>query len=189
VIRRLGRRNAVVASRTAGAEKREKARNEYFKDEDAWTGANEKGWFRAPRTLPLLLSLMRSKELSGRLDPTQVYLELLTRHIDSGVVEMAHEADHAYAAGYMGARAVRTWQERMKLLERLGFIKMKHIGQRCRWLLIAHPVVVVEKLRSKKLAPTGWWDAYRSRQMETKEESFEERSARLKAEKAAKASA
>ena len=170
----------MTANRTAGAEKREKARNEYFPREDAWTGANEKGWFRAPRTLPLLLSLMRSKALSGRLDPTQVYLELLARHIDGGVIEMAHEADHAYAAGYMGARAVRTWQERMKLLEQLGFIQTKRIGQRCRWVLIVHPAAVVEQLRAKDLVLPGWWDAYRSRQMETKEESYEERKKRIK---------
>lgn len=170
----------MIVDRTAGAEKREKLRREYFPTDDAWTGVNELGWFRAPRTLPLLLSLMRSKSLSGRVDPTQVYLELLARHIDGGIVEMAHEADYAYAAGYMGSRSVRTWQERMKLLEKLGFIRVKHIGQRCRYVLIVHPATVVEQLRQKNLVPGDWWDAYRSRQMETKEESSEERKKRMK---------
>jgi hypothetical protein len=171
----------MAGNKTTGVEKREKLRNEYWPAEDAWTGVNEKGWFRAPRTLPLLLSLMRSKALSGRLDPTPVYLELLARHFDGGVIEMTHEGDHAYAAGYSGRRAVRSWQERMKLLENLGFIRIKPIGnQKYRYVLIVHPSVAVERLRSKNLVSSEWLDVYRSRQMETKEESYEDRKKRTR---------
>jgi hypothetical protein len=171
----------VTTNKTTGAEKREKLRKEYWLNEDAWTGVNEKGWFRAPRTLPLLLTLMRSKSVSGRVDPTQVYLELLSRHFDGGVIEMTHEADHAYAAGYAGTRAVRSWQERMRLLEELGFIRTKKIGnQRYRYVLIVHPCTAIERLKQKGLVDVGWKEAYRARQMETKEESFQERQKRLK---------
>jgi hypothetical protein len=171
----------LTINKTTGVEKREKLRNEYFQTEDAWTGVNEKGWFRAPRTLPLLLSLMRSKTLSGRLDPTPVYLELLARHFDGGVIEMTHEADHAYAAGYAGPRAVRSWQERMKLLEKLGFIRIKSLGnQKYRYVLIVHPTAVVERLRIKNLVSQEWLEVYRSRQMETKEASYEDRKKRTK---------
>jgi len=171
----------MTINKTSGAEKREKLRNVYWPAEDAWTGVNEKGWFRAPRTLPLLLSLMRSKALSGRVDPTPVYLELLTRHFDGGVIEMTHEGDHAYAAGYSGRRAMRSWQERMKLLEKLGFICIKPIGnQKYRYVLIVHPTVVVERLKAKNLVSSEWLDVYRSRQMETKEESYEDRKNRTK---------
>lgn len=169
----------MAVNKTTGAEKRERLRNDYFPSEDAWTGANEKGWFRAPRTLPLLLSLMRSKTLSGRLDPSPVYLELLARHIDGGVIEMVHEADHAYAAGYTGRRAVRSWQERIKLLEKLGFIRVKTLGnQKYKYVLIVHPAVVVERLKAKGLVSPEWLDVYRSRQTETKEESYETRQKR-----------
>jgi hypothetical protein len=171
----------VSTSRTTGAERRETLRNSYWPTEDAWTGANEKGWFRAPRTLSLLLTLLRSKALSGRLDPTQVYLELLTRHIDGGVIEMSYEADHAYAAGYSGRRAIRSWQERMKLLEKLGLIRIKAIGNRgYRYVLIVHPVVAIERLKAKNLIRAEWLDVYRARQMETKEESYEDRQKRRK---------
>ena len=171
----------MTINKTTGAEKREKLRNEFWPNEDAWTGVNEKGWFRAPRTLPLLLVLMRSKPLSGRLDPTQVYLELLTRHFDEGVIEMAHEAEHGYASGYIGTRGVRSWQERMNLLEKLGFIRTKKIGnQKYRYVLIVHPATAVRRLRDQGLVDSAWWDAYRARQLETKEESYEEREKRLK---------
>jgi len=61
-----------MVKKSAGGEKRERIRNEFFKDEDAWTGENEKGWFKAPRTLPLILELLSSKDLSGNFDPTGV---------------------------------------------------------------------------------------------------------------------
>ena len=74
--------------RTAATEKREQIKKVYWPAEDAWTGDNEKGWFRAPRTLPLLLGLLGEKTLSGKFDPTKVYLELLARHMDAGIIEM-----------------------------------------------------------------------------------------------------
>ena len=115
-------------NKTRGDEQREKLRQQFWPSEDAWTGDNEKGWFYAPRTLPLILGLIASKELSGKCDPTRVYLELWSRHMSGGVIEMKHEGDHSYASGYFGNRGIRTWQERMKLLEKNGFIKTKHIG-------------------------------------------------------------
>ena len=46
--------------------KRERIRQQLFPDEDPWTGEGEKGWFRAPRTLPLVLELLCSKELAAK---------------------------------------------------------------------------------------------------------------------------
>jgi hypothetical protein len=37
--------------------------------------------------------LLAEKSLSGKLNPTSVYLELLARNIDTGLVEMKDEAD------------------------------------------------------------------------------------------------
>jgi hypothetical protein len=157
-------------------QKREHLRKEFWSDADAWTGENEKGWFIAPRTLPLVLCLLRSKKLSGNTDPTNVYLELLSRHIDSGIIEMTNEGDHSYAAGYEGSRGVRTWQERMKLLETLGFIKSKQSGnQRYKYVLLVHPTKVIYGLHQKKLIPENWWSTYRARQIETKEATYEQR--------------
>lgn len=166
---------------TAAAEKRQQIRNQYWPDEKAWTGENENGWFRAPRTLPLILTLLRFKALSGRVDPTPVYLELLARHRDNGVVEMSHELEHAYAAGYTGKRALRSWQERMILLEKLGFIRCKGFGNhRYKYVLVVHPVFAVERLRQKGLVEHSWYDAYTARQIETTEESYASREKRNK---------
>jgi len=134
--------------KTGNPRKRELLRKEFWPDEDAWTGENEVGWFRAPRTLPLIQCLINSKELSSGANPTSVYLELLSRQIDGGVIEMASEGEHAYAAGYDGARGIRTWKAHMKLLEDLGFIKSKQIGiHRYKYVLLVHPTKVIYELR------------------------------------------
>lgn len=171
-------------NKTQAHEKRVKLRKQFWAGEDAWTGANEQGWFFAPRTLPLVLGLLASKELSGRCDPTRVYLELWSRHLSAGVVEMKHEGDHAYAAGYVGARGIRTWQERMRILEKTGFIRTQQIGnQKYAYVLLVHPTTAVQRLHEAGRVPDLWWKTYCARQIETKEPSYKER---MKARGAAK---
>lgn len=160
-------------------QQRNRLREEYWPKDDAWTGESDVGWFRAPRTLSLIMTLISEKELSDNKDLSSVYLELLTCHIDNGIIEMGHEADHAYAAGYTGPRAIRTWQERMRALEDLGFIRIKGIGaHRYKYVLLIHPTVAIQRLHAAGKIPNEWWDAYRGRQIQTKEERFEEREQR-----------
>src|SRR5262249_23165190 len=85
------RRNGKMTTGTKIGERREKIRKRYWPKEDAWTGADEKGWFKCPRTLPLILQLLREKAISGKKDPSLVYLELLARHLGQGIIEMSHE--------------------------------------------------------------------------------------------------
>jgi hypothetical protein len=158
------------------AKRREEIRQEYWPQEDLWTGEKEMGWFSVPRSLPLVLTLLSSKEISGGKDPSFVYLELLSRQRGEGVIEMAHEADHAFAAGYDGNRAVRTWQERMKILEEIGFIRTVNIGNhRYKYAAIVHPTTAVQRLRALKKVPDNWWSAYLANKRETKEATFEQR--------------
>lgn len=164
-----------MTKKTTAANRREALRKEYWpNDEDFWTGENEKGWFPSPRTLPLLLVLLSNKQISDKKDPSKVYLELFSRHLGEGIIEMASEADHAYAAGYVGTRAVRTWKERMEILERHGFIKTKQLGnQRYKIVAIVHPTTVIESLREK--LPNNWLNAYIARKAETKEHTHAQR--------------
>lgn len=171
-----------MLEKTGIAARREEIRKQHWPQEDLWTGeknlmtgAKEFGWFPAPRTLPLILSLLRSKQISQKKDPSSVYLELLSRHRSEGVIEMAHEADHAFASGYEGSRAVRTWQERMKILEQNGFIKAAKVGNRFKYVTIIHPTVAVQKLRDNKKIPDNWWHAYIGLKRETKEATYEQR--------------
>jgi hypothetical protein len=154
---------------TAGATRRSHLKQQYWPHEQEWDGMGN-GWFKSPRTLPLILALLSEKELTAGRDVARVYLELLARHMDAGIVEVGNESEHAYAAGYTGSRAVRTWYERMQLLEELGFIRSKRIGnQRYRLVLIVDPIFAVAELRKRGCVPEAWWEAYRLRLLETKE--------------------
>jgi hypothetical protein len=167
---------------TGAGDKRERIRKQFWPKEDPWTGENEVGWFRAPRTLPLVLALLRSKRISEKKDASSVYLELLARHVSGGVIEMGHESDHAYAAGYEGSRAVRTWQERMRILEESGFIRTQKVGnRRYRYVLVVHPTLAVQRLHDDGRIPDAWWQAYVDRKITTKEPTYEQHERRRRA--------
>ena len=166
-----------MPAKSGVAKRREAIRQDYWPTEDLWTGERETGWFPAPRSLPLILVLLSSKEISGGKDPSSVYLELLSRQRGEGVVEMAHEAEHAFAAGYEGKRAIRTWQERMRILEEIGFIRTVKIGnQRYKYAAIVHPTTAVQGLREQYRISEAWWRAYIDNKRATGETTFEERS-------------
>ena len=162
-----GGRRGKMPAKSGVAKRREAIRQDYWPTEDLWTGERETGWFPAPRSLPLLLVLLSSKEISGGKDPSPVYLELLSRQRGEGVVEMAHEAEHAFAAGYEGKRAVRTWQERMMILEEIGFIRTVKIGN--------HPTTAVQDLREQGRISEAWWRAYIDNKRASGEPTYEER--------------
>ncbi|HUX68694.1 MAG TPA: hypothetical protein VMV31_14505 [Terriglobales bacterium] len=144
----------------------------YWPDDAAWTGEDQ-GWFKSPRSLPLLMALLRSKPVSGKKDPSSVYLDLLSRHYGEGVIEMAHEKDHAYAAGYVGSRAVRTWQERMRILADAGFIRIQAVGgQPYKYVLLVHPGRAVEQLKRQDKVHAEWLSAYADRKRTTREPDY-----------------
>ena len=162
---------------TKASRQRAELREEWWPGDDkVWLGPAEKGFFCAPRTLPLLLFLLKQSSVSGKVDPGSVYVELLSRHMGEGLIEMGLEIDHAYRAGYDGARAVRTWRTRMKVLEEAGFIKVRKQGNRDYALvLLVHPAVVVANLRNQDIEfPDGWWEAYREVQLKAKERTSED---------------
>jgi len=162
------------------ADKRRAAlRGTHWSKEHPWCGAGsgvtEKGWFAAPRTLPLLLCMMREKTISrGKGDPSTVYVELLSRQRGQGVVEMEAPDIHAFACGYRGARGVRTWHERMAILEKAGFIRTKSgNGRTYDLVFIVHPAVAVRRLKDQDLISEQLLNTY-LRQQSSGERSYEE---------------
>jgi len=128
------------------------------------TRPDEKGWWRAPRTFPLILSLTRDKRITGKLDCSSVYLELHSRDFGQGLVEILDEDEHAFCAGYFGNRALRSWRERMAMLESAGFIKIAPKGnRRIGYVLLINPHAVAEELRRQGKVPDAWWRAYKQR--------------------------
>jgi len=126
--------------------------------------SDEKGWWRAQRTLPLILSLTRDKKITGKLDCSAVYLELHSRDFGQGLVEILDEDEHAFCAGYFGNRALRSWRERIVMLEKAGFIKIAPKGnRRIGYVLLINPRSVAEELRRQGKVSEAWWRTYKQR--------------------------
>lgn len=157
-------------SGTAAQDRRAKLKAEFWPQVPAWLGPVETGYFCAPRTLPLVLRALRHKAVSGDKDPGSVYVDLLANHMGQGVVELSDEEDHAFAAGYT---SVRSWRDRMKVLEDAGFLKPISPGNR-RYgrVVLVHPSIAMKQLYEGGKLPQRVWDAYRSRRIVTKEASM-----------------
>src|SRR5439155_22885375 len=82
---------------SAASKRRTDLRNELWPQEPAWIADEEVGFFRAPRTLPLLLTLISSKKISGKKNAATVYLDLWARNWGEGIIEIIDEGDHAFA--------------------------------------------------------------------------------------------
>jgi len=120
------RRTAIART----AEKRAQLRASLFPEldeADVWDVKNRKktkGFTSMPRTMPLMGAIMDM--LSGKGKPVStVYLELWCRADEKGFLTLSKPAETAFASGYSGERGVSTWKERIRRLERLGFISTK----------------------------------------------------------------
>lgn len=162
----------MARKKTGAATHRAEMRERLFPGAVAWTGEGS-GWMKAYRSLPLVLGLM--KYLSKGKDPGPVYIELLSKHISDGIIQMGVPADHAYSAGYWGTRAERTWNERMDVLLELGFIQAQAKGRRrYGYVLLVPPEIAVNALVHKnKPVPAEWLEAYETARHEAKETRYD----------------
>ncbi len=145
------------------AQKRERLRDALWPSaaESVWSRHSNDGFTTVPRILPLVMHLI--KRLAKKGDPSSVYFELWCRAFDEGIVTVSDEMVSAYAAGYSGTRAMRTWREHMLQLQELGFIEVKPAGNReIGHVLILNPLLVSARLYATKpkLVTEEWWSAF-----------------------------
>lgn len=148
------------------AERRVELRDELFPGaaQEVWHRLENDGFSTVPRLLPLISSLVN--DLSKEGDPSSVYWDLWCRVFDEGFVIIESEEECAYSSGYRGTRAIRTWRERMFVLEGLGFIKIRPSGlRRFAHVLVVNPLLAVARLKKagKPRIPDEWWGAYKQR--------------------------
>ena len=155
---------------SAAAQRRVELRDRLFTDADerTWNRKTNDGYFTVPRLLPYIMCLIRSlAEKKG--DPSAVYFDLWSRAYDEGMATITDEAIAAFESGYSGTRAVRTWRERMRVLEELGFIQAKPSGNRqFAHVLIINPLQVVCQIRGSdpSKVPDELWNAFLARAQE-----------------------
>lgn len=140
--------------------RREQIRDELWPDSDSWRWppSDAAGWFKAPRALPVVLAVMGLKELTGDHNPSFVYIELLSRVREDGLVQLGNESDHAMMSGYGTPRGVRTWEGHVKRLADLGFIQVKERGTRALgYVMIVNPYVALQRLKNREQLPERWW--------------------------------
>ena len=129
-----------------------------------WNRTTDDGWCTVPRTLPLIMTLINELAPKAKGDPSRVYCELWSRVFDEGFIEMEDETDHAFAAGFVTSRGVRTWRERMAALKDLGFIRVKPDGSRqYGYVLLVHPHDVVASLRKAGKVRDSWYYTFMDR--------------------------
>jgi hypothetical protein len=150
------------------SERRSDLREEYWPNSEAeiWSRKSSDGYATIPRVLPLVAALAKHLAKGSEGDPTSVYMELWSRATDEGIVQIKDEQECAYAAGYTGNRAHRTWKERMGTLVDFGLIKAQPSGNRdYAAILLVNPLRAVVRLKANKKykVPPEWWAAFKAR--------------------------
>jgi hypothetical protein len=118
------------------------------RDADLWDSSNRKGYKTIPRTMPYLQQFMDNLSKGKPLSDT--YLELWCRAFDHFLIVLNKPQEMAFASGFKKARAVHMWHERLDILARLGFIKLKDgAGGKYGYALVMDPFPVVKSLYAK----------------------------------------
>jgi len=123
-------------------------------DDDLWVRQNSKGFATIPRTMPLMMSVM--DQMSKTKPVSSAYFELFCRGFDDCMIVLNKPKEMAFHAGFDGQRGERTWRERLKILEQLGFIRLKEgPSGAMSYALILNPYHVIKAQYGKHFGITS----------------------------------
>lgn len=140
-----------------------------------WDRKVSTGFTTVPRTMPLILSIM--DDLSGGQRVSETYLELWCRMFDESFVTLSKSREMAFFSGFTGERAERTWRERLKRLQDLGFIELKPgPAGSYSYALVFNPYLVIKQLKDAKHAgiTESKYNALQERALEIGAEDLDE---------------
>jgi hypothetical protein len=120
-----------------------------------WNRAEFTGFTTIPRTLSVIIRAI--DDLDTR-NAGKVYLDLWCRSFDDYVIEIKDEYEAAFISGYSGQRAIRTWRERIEVLEKYEFVKTHKAPHGAyRYILILEPHQAAKKLKdAEKISSENW---------------------------------
>ena len=90
-------------------------------DEETWSSKKAGGFWQAPRSLPLILSLIDN--LAKGKDCSRVYVDLWPGTSAMAVVEIRERGGECSLLRVHGQRARRSWLERIDVLQDHGFVR------------------------------------------------------------------
>lgn len=110
-----------------------------------WHRKRRDGFITIPRTMPLIMDIIDGLTKGGPAGTT--YLELWCRSYDEMYVSLSRSRELAFHSGFTGQRAERTWAEKIRRLDELGFISVRE-GQAgpLSHALILNPYKVIKAL-------------------------------------------
>lgn len=113
-----------------------------------WNRRVQDGFTTVPRTMGLIMTII--DDLTKGKPAGLTYFELWCRAKDAMFTSLAYKEAMAYHSGFTGVRSVRTWTERMKSLQQLGFIDIKPgASGPLTYVLIWNPYHVIQRLRAE----------------------------------------
>lgn len=156
----VSRQIAAAKPISAAKRRRAKLRKELWPDvtdEMIWNRAIFKGFTTVPRTMPIIMSIIDtlSKTSSGN-----VYFSIWCKAFDDFIVEVRDEYDMAFSCGYIGHRAIRSFRERVDVLEKNGFVKTSRspVGS-YRYIVVLDPHKTISKLYGHSAVKKEYYDA------------------------------
>ncbi|QEL25530.1 hypothetical protein FQV39_25260 [Bosea sp. F3-2] len=110
-----------------------------------WDRKRNDGFVTMPRTMPLIIGII--DDLTKGAPAGMTYAELWCRAFDEMYVSLSKSKELAFHSGFIGQRAERTWAEKIRKLDELGFISVKP-GQAgpLSHALILNPYLVIKAL-------------------------------------------
>ncbi len=92
-----------------------------LRDEELWSRSVYDGFTTIPRTMPIIMNII--DDLANGKRTSLTYLALWGKAFDEMYISLQNANELAFHSGFSGQRAVRSWKERMRALESLGFIR------------------------------------------------------------------
>ncbi len=124
-----------------------------------------KGYAQVPRVVPIVARLIN--ERGGVVNAGPLYQVLWAQDWGQGIVEVRSYRQLLFEAGYngKGSRVERTWEERIRILQNLGFIRTAKRGlDTYGYILLVDPHVAALRLeRATKSVPAlkDWFVQFR----------------------------
>ena len=118
-------------------------------DEELWHHKEYDGFTSIPRTMPIIMNII--DDLTKGKPASMTYFSLWCKTFGEMYISLQNSDELAFHSGFTGQRAIRTWQDRMKSLADLGFVKVA-AGPRggLSHAAIPNPHLVIRRLHRDK---------------------------------------